>query len=581
MLSRPPVEPPDSSLSDGEEAALLSRYGRTAGPFDTPEESEAAYTRQLWGVYAYSVASEVFPIVTGTLLLPVLLETYARQNGVLAPERVVACPPSGLGGAAAGEGEEAARCVVRLAGVWLDTASFSLMTYSASVFVQALTVISMGGLGDDPWMRHRLLTLFATSGSILCILFLFLPSASAIWPLCTLLALGANVAFGASIVCLNSYLPDLGRRHPTVLLAQAALLNARQSYARHRRESVSSSNTLLSASQHLARATDAYTAAKGKATGEISARAIAVGYGAGIAVLVALLPVLRWLGEGEVDGTWPLRVGVAISGMWWMVGTVPASIWLRPSTSIVKFTNSTAKATSLRSHIVQGWRGLGKMLREWRRLPSTFVFLGAWFILSDCFATITSTAILFAKTTLNLPTSSLVLVSILTPLAGLVGALAFPILQHRLHLTTHRTLLLLVSLATIIPLWGLVALRTSTQMYLLACVFGAIYGAFQALMRACFSELIPTSQSAQWFGVYSVTDKGSSFLGPLLVAYVTQVTGDIRHGFWVILILLLASLPVLAKVDMRKGSEDAEAFDREIKALAADEEVLPEEVEDV
>lgn len=118
-------------------------------------------------------------------------------------------------------------------------------------------------------------------------------------------------------------------------------------------------------------------------------------------------------------------------------------------------------------------------------------------------------------------------------------------------------------------------------MYLLACVFGAIYGAFQALMRACFSELIPTSQSAQWFGVYSVTDKGSSFLGPLLVAYVTQVMGDIRHGFWVILVLLLASLPVLAKVDMRKGSEDAEAFDREIKALAADEEVLPEEVEDV
>lgn len=101
-------------------------------------------------------------------------------------------------------------------------------------------------------------------------------------------------------------------------------MNARQSYARHRRESVSSSNTLLSASQHIARATDAYTAAKGKATGEISARAIAVGYGAGIAVLVALLPVLRWLGQGEVDGTWPLRVGVAISGLWWIIGTLRA-----------------------------------------------------------------------------------------------------------------------------------------------------------------------------------------------------------------------------------------------------------------
>lgn len=202
------------------------------------------------------------------------------------------------------------------------------------------------------------------------------------------------------------------------------------------------------------------------------------------------------------------------------------------------------------------------------------------------FATITSTAVLFAKTSLNLPTSSLIVIAILSPLSGLIGALAVPRIQHlpsmaRFNLTTHRTLLCLVAFATIIPLWGLLALRSALQMYLLACVFGFIYGSFQAYARSCFSDLIPPARSAQFFGLYSVTDKSSSFLGPFLVAMVTNATGEIRYAFWVILALMVVSLPVLAKVDVQRGSEDAERYENEINALAVEAQVLPDEVAEV
>ena len=118
------------------------------------------------------------------------------------------------------------------------------MVYSASVAVQALTVISMGGLADDSksssfallrptWKslaffpspprtqrltveislpgpraghaRHRLLVSFAITGSTLCMLFLALSSQSPLWPISSLLALFANVTYGASNVCLNAY----------------------------------------------------------------------------------------------------------------------------------------------------------------------------------------------------------------------------------------------------------------------------------------------------------------------------------------------------------------------------------------
>ena len=54
-----------------------------------------------------------------------------------------------------------------------------------------------------------------------------------------------------------------------------------------------------------------------------------------------------------------------------------------------------------------------------------------------------------------------------------------------------------------------------------------LYGSFQSYSRTCFSELIPGGQSASWFGLYSITDKSSSFLGPLLVSLITNFTGEV------------------------------------------------------
>lgn len=140
-------------------------------------------------------------------------------------------------------------------------------------------------------------------------------------------------------------------------------------------------------------------------------------------MLVALLPVVKWLSEKKngkegAVGTWPLRVAVAASGGWWLLGTIRAFIStvfpLRSSSRVVRgeklmkgrvrtaaafllrpppSSSSTLDSSPTRRekqekrscirHVQQGWRGLGTMLGEWRRLPQTFVFLAAWFVLSD------------------------------------------------------------------------------------------------------------------------------------------------------------------------------------------------------
>lgn len=76
--------------------------------------------------------------------------------------------------------------------------------------------------------------------------------------------------------------------------------------------------------------------------------------------------------------------------------------------------NSTSEPLlAFQRSLLEPWQELWLLIREYRRLPETFRYLAAWFIMSDAFATITSTAVLFAKTTLGMPASSLIWIGVL------------------------------------------------------------------------------------------------------------------------------------------------------------------------
>lgn len=256
-------------------------------------------------------------------------------------------------------------------------------------------------------------------------------------------------------------------------------------------------------SQGYIRAREAYGLEKARVTAAISSRSIAAGYAAGIVVLVVLLvPVTLLRGS-----TFSLRFSLFVSGVWWAAGATLSLVWLRSAAIETRSEERTETEETTAESVRRAWRSLGRLIREWHRLPQTFVFLGAWFLLSDGFSTITSTAMLFGKTTLNMSTSELVVIAVLTPASGMAGAFAIPRVQLAREWSNVQTLRVLVVAATLVPVWGLFALRRTGEMYALAVVFGSIYGAFQAYARSCFAAVIPISQSATsvslpswWYG---------------------------------------------------------------------------------
>ena len=93
-------------------------------------------------------------------------------------------------------------------------------------------------------------------------------------------------------------------------------------------------------------------------------------------------------------------------------------------------------------------------------------------------------------------------------------------------------------------------------------------GGSQALSRSLFSHLVPRGKEAEYFSAYEMSDRGLSWLGPLVFGLTYQLTGSYRDAiislvvFFVIGFVLLARVPVRRAMRRRGQSGSGHGFRR-------------------
>jgi hypothetical protein len=131
--------------------------------------------------------------------------------------------------------------------------------------------------------------------------------------------------------------------------------------------------------------------------------------------------------------------------------------------------------------------------------------LNSMFVLSFLVAasTFSSTAIMFAKTTLHMTSSSCVLIAFLAQITGIVGGLACPTIQKRLGWSNRRSIVVLLCAMICLPIYGCVGLllggegagglRTPLEMYIVAGLFGRSWSRSPWVPLRLSSQLHPDS----------------------------------------------------------------------------------------
>ena len=83
--------------------------------------------------------------------------------------------------------------------------------------------------------------------------------------------------------------------------------------------------------------------------------------------------------------------------------------------------------------------------------------------------------------------------------------------------------------------------------------YGLNLGSVQSFSRSTFGAMIPEGMEANMYALYNVTDRGSSWIGPGVVAAILSATGNIRYAFLYPIGMLLVPMVVLYFVDVQRG----------------------------
>jgi UMF1 family MFS transporter len=518
-------------------------------------------------------------IETTASFIPILLETLARENGVLLSDPDKPC------GSSDSKTEDDGQCVVYVMGIQINTASFAMYTFSASVLLQAILVVSISCAADHGNYRKRLLLGFAWLGGICVMGFIFVNKAT--YLVGALLTIISNTSFGASFVLLNSFLPLMVRNHPEVMEAyepetpdlgdpvlestedlEESLVNSTSGLLPH--DDQSQRYGLKRVLTH-----EDITSKELQLSTRISSFGIGFGYSAALFVQCISIGILIAM----KNTTWSQRVVLFMVGTWWSVFTIPAAMWLRPRPGPPLTINGQKDGASWWVYFKYSWKSLFRTIQLARRLSDIMLFLGGWFLLSDAIATTSSTAVLFAKTQLHMKPWALGMINVISTMAGIFGAFGWSWISRSFNLKPHQTILVCIALFELIPIyglmgylpfvqrWGVGGLQQPWEMYPLAAVYGLVMGGLSSYCRSLFGELIPPGSEAAFYALYAITDKGSSVFGPAIVGAIIDKTGSIRPAFWFLAALVGFPAPLIWFINVERGKREGERLAETIEGF--------------
>jgi MFS transporter, UMF1 family len=365
-----------------------------------------------------------------------------------------------------------------------------------SVIVQVLLLPAVGALIDHTGRKRPTLAVFAYLGAFATIGLYF--AAGGRYLLTATLFVIANIALGCADVAYNAFLPDIAGPDD--------------------RDTVSS-------------------------------RGWGFGYLGG-GLLLALNLVLYLLHDTfGLSQTMAVRISLASAGVWWAAFTLIPLRRLRDR-------HPRRTGESAIGAVRAGFGRLGATLRDMRHRPVTLLFLLAFLIYNDGVQTVITLSATYATEELRLDQSAVIAAVLLVQFVAFGGALLLGRLAHR-HGTKRVVLASLVAWTAVILASYTLQRGSVVQFMLLAAVIGTVLGGTQALSRSLFSHLIPRERTAEYFGFYEISDKGTSWLGPFVFAVALQLTDSYRSAIVSLVVFFVIGFALLAAVDVPRGTREA------------------------
>lgn len=247
--------------------------------------------------------------------------------------------------------------------------------------------------------------------------------------------------------------------------------------------------------------------------------------------LLGLQPILG-LDPGLREGD---RAAGPLTALWYAVFVLPMFL----------FTPDVARKPSIAGAIRKGLAQLGRTLRNLPSERSYFSFLISSMFYRDALNALYTFGGIYAAGVLGWSIIQIGIFGILANLTGAVGAwfggiadqlygpravVAFCALTLTacciLVISTTDTQVLFVTIATA----GEVSSLPDITFYIAGCVIGAAGGSIQAASRTLLVDQVDRERVTEAFGLYALSGKATTFIGPISIALVTAFFAQEAFG---------------------------------------------------
>ncbi|HEU4508285.1 MAG TPA: MFS transporter [Pyrinomonadaceae bacterium] len=379
--------------------------------------------------------------------------------------------------------------------------SLPTLCVAISVGAQVFILPILGALGDYSDLKKRLMALFCYIGAVAtCLMFLVTGN---LYLLGGVLFIIANVSFGAALVFYNAFLPEITTPDQS---------------------------------------------------DKVSSRGFAYGYlGGAILLALNLLLVMNAERLGMSTGM-AVRLSLLSAGIWW------------GGFALISFTRLRSRPGQKqlppgKSYLSAGFSELRETFRDLRRLPLTARYLLAFLVYNDGIQTVIFASSAFLEQELFPGGNPVFLLEIflMVQFVAVGGALLFEKLAYLIN--TKNAIIVSLVIWSGIVIYANRFLDTVAEAWVMAGIIAIVLGGSQALSRSLYSRLIPDGKEAAFFSLYEVSERGTSWMGPLLFSIVIARTGSYRQALLSLIFFFVVGLVLLWITNTDKGVREAAAVE--------------------
>ena len=270
--------------------------------------------------------------------------------------------------------------------------------------------------------------------------------------------------------------------------------------------------------------------------GKSSGFSYALGYIGGILILIICIKVFI---DNEVlpfglskENSENIRATSIVVALWYLIFSIPFLFSLKKKikNKIERSSNNIKKIKNL------FWdKGLNNLEK----------FLLARMLYADGLNAIIIMGGIFAVGVFNLEIKDLLVLSVLMNITAFIGAIIGGYANDKF---SSKSVIIFSLLGLIFSSAIILFIKTKIFFLIFASINGFFIGPIQSASRVFITKSIDENNQASGFGLFALSGKLTSFIGPLLVSTLTYISNSQRIGFSAAIILLLIGLLILLKV---------------------------------